>query len=81
MILAESLLLGLAGGVVGIGLGVALIALIAGSPSLSGVVQLRITPETFTLGLTVALMLAGLGGLYPAWRASRLQPAEALHYE
>lgn len=81
LILAESLLLGLVGGVAGFGLGVGLIALIAASPTLSGVVPLRATPEAFILGLTVALALGALGGLYPAWRASRLQPAEALHYE
>jgi len=26
-------------------------------------------------------VLGVLGGLYPAWRASRMQPVEALRYE
>jgi putative ABC transport system permease protein len=81
LILAESLALGVLGAVAGFGLGVALIALITASPALSGMISLRPTPEAFTLGLIVALALAGLGGLYPAWRASSLQPADALRYE
>ena len=31
--------------------------------------------------LAVALVLGSLGGLYPAWRATRMQPVEALRYE
>jgi ABC-type antimicrobial peptide transport system permease subunit len=30
-------------------------------------------------GLTVVI-IAGLAALYPAWQASRREPAEALHY-
>ena len=37
--------------------------------------------QTFVVAIGVALMLGVLGGLYPAWRASRLQPVEALRYE
>jgi ABC-type antimicrobial peptide transport system permease subunit len=81
LILAESLLLGLLGGAAGFGLGVALVAVITANPALSGVISLRPTPEAFILGLIVALALGGLGGLYPAWRAASLQPAEALRYE
>lgn len=36
---------------------------------------------TFVTAVGVALVLGLLGGIYPAWRASRLQPVEALRYE
>jgi ABC-type antimicrobial peptide transport system permease subunit len=29
----------------------------------------------------IALVLGGIGALYPAWRASNLSPIEALRYE
>jgi ABC-type antimicrobial peptide transport system permease subunit len=37
--------------------------------------------ETFITAIVVALVLGLLGGIWPAWRASRLQPVEALRYE
>ena len=33
------------------------------------------------VAILVALVLGVLGGIYPAWRASRFQPVEALRYE
>ena len=39
----------------------------------------------FGSGLVVSLaliyLLAALSGLYPSWMATRIRPAEALHYE
>jgi len=35
----------------------------------------------FIRAFVVALLLGMIGGLYPAYRATRLQPVEALRYE
>jgi putative ABC transport system permease protein len=37
--------------------------------------------QTFAVAILVALALGAIGGLYPAWRASKLRPVEALRYE
>jgi putative ABC transport system permease protein len=35
----------------------------------------------FARAILVALLLGLIGGLYPAYRATRMQPVEALRYE
>jgi putative ABC transport system permease protein len=40
-----------------------------------------ITPQLILLGVGAALLLGALGSLYPAWRAARIRPAEAMRYE
>jgi putative ABC transport system permease protein len=40
-----------------------------------------ITPELMLIALGAAVLLGTLGSLYPAWRASRTRPAEAMRYE
>jgi len=37
--------------------------------------------QLILLGLGVAVLLGALGSLYPAWRASRTRPVEALRHE
>jgi putative ABC transport system permease protein len=50
-------------------------------PGMGGMVDPRYSPELFTRALAVALVTGALGGLYPAWRATRMRPVEALRYE
>jgi putative ABC transport system permease protein len=39
------------------------------------------SPQLMLLVLGVAVVLGAVGSLYPAWRASRIRPAEAMRYE
>ena len=42
---------------------------------------MALTPELVLIALGGAALLGTLGSLYPAWRASRTRPAEAMRYE
>jgi putative ABC transport system permease protein len=39
------------------------------------------SPELMLVALGAAVLLGAVGSLYPAWRASRTRPAEAMRYE
>ena len=47
----------------------------------SAAATVTLTPELVLLGLGGAVLLGVLGSLYPAWRASKTRPAEAMRYE
>jgi putative ABC transport system permease protein len=40
-----------------------------------------ISPELMLIGLAAAVALGVIGSLYPAWRAAKIRPAEAMRYE
>jgi len=81
MILQESLVLGVVGGVCGIPLGLGLGGLIGSAGIWGGAIEPAYTPQLFAQALVVAGVAGVVGGLYPAWRATRLSPVEALRYE
>ncbi len=82
MIVKESVLLGLLGGLTGIVIGFLLARGIAAIPSLGGMLgQITFPPSILIQAMTIALVLGGIGGIYPAWRATKMQPLEALRYE
>jgi len=81
MIINESLLLGLLGGAVGILVAYGLTFLLNQIPMIGSVFAARWEFVIFLRALMVASLLGLIGGLYPAYRATRLQPVEALRYE
>lgn len=76
LVTAESAYLGLLAGVIGCVLAFALIAV--ANPFLEGGIQLGITPGMIGIGLGLSVGMGTLGGLYPAWKASRLVPMDAI---
>jgi putative ABC transport system permease protein len=51
----------------------------ASAPTSSAAIT--VTPELMLIAVGAAVLLGTLGSLYPAWRASRTRPAEAMRYE
>jgi putative ABC transport system permease protein len=72
--LGESFVLGIAGGIAGVLLGIGATGAYAAYEGLT----LLVPPLAVAAGLLAACLLGALAGLYPAMRASRLTPTEAL---
>jgi len=81
MIMKEALLLAGLGALAGILIAFGLVALIHMEPSMGQAMEASWNVRIFIRAVLVALILGGVGGLYPAYRATRLQPVEALRYE
>ena len=75
-VLAEVLVVTVIGGLLGLGLGAALTGVVAYFMQMPAVVS----PFIATISIVTALSVGLIAGLYPALRASRLAPVEALRY-
>ncbi len=81
MIVKESVLLGVLGGLAGIVIGISLALSLRLEPSMGAIMTPAFQIPMFVRALSIAILLGGFGGLYPAYRASQQPPVEALRYE
>jgi putative ABC transport system permease protein len=81
MILTESVLLSLTGGVIGSFSAVGLTHLLGKHPSVAGLIDTHITMPVVGFGILSALAVGLLGAAYPAYRGAQLLPTEALRHE
>jgi putative ABC transport system permease protein len=75
--LIETLVLSLIGGLMGIGFGWA----IAAGVTAADLIEAQVTLDSILLAFGFSAAVGIFFGLYPAFRASRLRPIEALRYE
>lgn len=81
MVLGEAMLLGFAAAIVGTvvaGVGTYFLSL---SPRVNGFIEGRLAPTVILEGIGLAALIALIGGAYPAVRAAKLLPTEAIRHE
>lgn len=78
----EALMLGLLGGLVGCLLALPFNGIKTGTMNFQTFTEMafafKVTPEVLVTAIVFSLFLGLIGGAWPAWRASRLRPTEAL---
>jgi putative ABC transport system permease protein len=81
MILTESVLLSICGGVLGAVSSMIIMPILGQHPSVAGLIDPHISPTVVFLGIVMALVVGLLGAAYPAYRGAQLLPTEALRHE
>jgi putative ABC transport system permease protein len=79
LVLWESAILGLLGGIIGVFIGVAGVRLLSATPSIRGLLEPDIGIRLLAVSVAIAILVGVVSGLYPAWRSSRVTPSQALH--
>jgi len=79
--MTESVLVSAIGGLIGLGLGAAVVVLVNEAGRSSGTVLFDLTAQTAAFAVGFSTILGMVAGIIPAWTAARLDPVSALRYE
>jgi putative ABC transport system permease protein len=78
MVLLESTLLGLLGGIAGVLIGAIGVQVLGATPAIRGLLEPDVGIDLVMTAVLIAIAVGVISGAYPAWRSSRLAPALAL---
>jgi putative ABC transport system permease protein len=81
MVLGESVVIALASALVGTLAAIAATYILALFPKVNGFIEGGIMPRVILQGFAFTLLIGILGGAYPAFRAARLLPTEAIRHD
>ena len=80
-LVAESAVIGLLGGLIGLALGAFVVVLANEAGRSSGTSLFDLTPGTALFAVAFSTILGMVAGVVPAWNAARLDPVAALRYQ
>jgi putative ABC transport system permease protein len=81
LIQAESVVLGLVGGMFGLGVGYGALRLLSRLPETASIVSSSISALDLAEAMGIAILSGLIAGAYPAWRGAHLSPVEALRHD
>ena len=81
MVLGEAMILGVAAAIVGTVGAIVWTHVLTLSPTVNGFIEPGIAPVVIAEGLGMTVVIGFLGGMYPAFRAARLLPTEAIRHD
>lgn len=80
MVLCEAMLLGFAGGLVGLGFGYLMMNVFVLTPQLSGLMSITYDPVLILKVILISSALGLVSGIYPALKAIAIEPMKVLRY-
>ena len=81
LIQVEAGVLGVAGGVVGIGLGWCFLHVLSILPQTASIVSASFPVPLLAEAMGIAILAGLAAGAFPAWRGAQLSPVEALRHD
>jgi putative ABC transport system permease protein len=81
LIQLEAVILGIAGGVLGVAFGWGALHLLVLLPQTASIVSTSFSPPLLAEALGIAVLAGLIAGAVPAWRGARMSPVEALRHD